>query len=564
MKKYIFLPLIIFLIANSPLLFAQTINWTEKTSSVELPSGVKFYEGIRTSPAFKAWYFEVDLNNSEIALVPYKANEGTERISDFADRKNVIAAINGGYFGGGVSYSTLIQPGKVLAQNVGSLTRNSKNYPVIRSMFGIQKDRSMSVDWIYHFGSEINNLYKYEAPLPYSGSNDEPLPAPEKADGSLFQDAFMGVGGGPVLVKGDSVHVTYEEEIFWGSGVGKNDRDPRTAVGYTKDGKAILMVVDGRQGAVSEGVSLPELAEIMIDLGATEAINLDGGGSSQMVIADSLINRPSGSSFQRPVATFLAVVPSDSIPEIPIVDFEQIIDTGDDSAEVSAGWTESANSGYYADTPSLITLGGDGSKTVTFNADLPQADTYELYGWWVSSFNRSERTAYIVHHSSGIDTLYADQSTNNAQWVKLGEFEFTGTNSDKVIISNTGGDTNNYVVADAIRFVGVDKEPTSIHDTEDPATHLPDGFALLPSYPNPFNPQTNIQYQLPKAGNIQLEIYDITGRLVTTLFDGKRAAGTFQHQWNAINESSGLYFIKLNYTTENNSWTKTQKVTLIK
>ncbi len=561
MKKSILLTILIILLANHSELYSQSITWTEKTDTVTLPDGVKFFEGTREDPAFKGWYFEIDLDNKDIALVPYMANNGTEKISDFAARKNVYAAINGGFFGGEVSYSTLIQPGQVLAQNVSSLTRNSQSYPVIRSMFGIQEDRSMSVDWIYHFGGGLENLYRFDAPLPYNGSSDDPLPPPKKDDGEQYNNAFMGLGGGPVLVKGDSVHVSYNEEIFWGSGVGRDDPDPRTAVGYTNDRKAILMVVDGRQGDVSQGVSLPELAEIMIGLGATEALNLDGGGSSQMVIADSLINRPSGSTFQRSVATFLAVVPSDSIPEIPIVGFEQIIDTGDDSATVSEGWSETANSGYYGDTPSLITLGGDGSKTVTYNADLPGSSDYELYGWWVSSSNRSKRAAYVVLHANGRDTIRADQSTNNSQWVKLGEFEFSGTNSDKVIISNAGGDENNYVVADAIRFVAIEKEPTSV---EDKYLIVPEGFKLLPSYPNPFNPNTTIKYQIPEAGKVTLKIFDVTGRLVTTLIDGTQNAGSFQYRWNAANAASGIYFLKLEYSTSVNRWTRTQKITLIK
>ncbi|WP_020402503.1 phosphodiester glycosidase family protein [Gracilimonas tropica] len=561
MKKTILFTALLIFFVNQPNLFSQSITWTEKTNTVSLPDGVKFYEGVRETPAFKGWYFEVDLKNKNIALVPYLAKGGTEKISDFASRKNVYAAINGGFFGGDVSYSTLIQPGRVLAQNVSSLTRNSQSYPVIRSMFGIREDRSMSVDWIYHFGGGLENLFKFDAPLPYSSSNTDPLPAPEKADGLKYNDPFMGVGGGPVLVKGDSVHVSYNEEIFWGSGVGRDNADPRTAVGYTDDGKAILMVVDGRQGDVSQGVSLPELAQIMIDLGATEALNLDGGGSSQMVIEDSLVNRPNGSTFQRSLATFLAIVPSDSIPEIPIVGFEQIIDTGDDSASVSEGWSESANSGYYGDTPSLITLGGDGSKTVAFNANLPQANLYELYGWWVSSFNRSKKAAYVVLHANGRDTVFADQSTDNSQWVKLGEFEFTGTNSDKVIISNTGGDVNNYIVADAIRFVAAKKEPTS---NEEEYLIVPEGFKLLPSYPNPFNPNTTISYQIPEAGKISLKIFDVTGRLISTLVDGSQNPGTFQYSWNAKNMSSGIYLIKLEYATATNRWIRTQKVTLIK
>jgi len=561
MKKPLLFLLFVITTALFSNIMAQTITWTEKTEAVDLPTGVKFFEGIRESPKFKGWYLEVDLNESEIALVPYLAKNGTETITTFASRENTFATINGGYFGGGISYSSLVNPGQVLAQNISSLTRNTKSYPVIRSMFSINEDRSMSVDWIYHFGGGIDNLYSFEAPLSYNSSSDDPLAAPLKENGELFSDAFMGVGGGPVLVKGDTLNVTYNEEIFWGSGVGRDDADPRTAVGYTNDGKAILMVVDGRQGS-SIGISLPELGQLMIDLGATEAINLDGGGSSQMAIGDSLINRPSGGSFQRSVATFLAVVDKDSIPSAPVVDFEEIIDTGDEKATVSQGWVESANSGFYAETPSLIALGGDGTTSVEFKPALPDMGLYELYGWWVTSGNRALKAPYIVTHSEGVDTVYADQTINNSQWVKLGQYTFTGTESDKVIINNSGVDAARYVVADAIRFVGIEDNIGISNETE--LNETPSSFKLLPSYPNPFNPSTTISYQLNESGTIKLEVYDITGRKVSTLFTGFKNTGTYTHTWNADNNASGVYLIKLNMTNSVSSFTDIQKVTLIK
>ena len=116
--------------------------------------------------------------------------------------------------------------------------------------------------------------------------------------------------------------------------MGLTNRDPRTAVGYTADDRAILLVTDGRQVA-SQGFSLPEMAQVMINLGCTEAINLDGGSGSQMAVNNQLINRPGGGTYQRPVTSFLAVVPADSVPGLPVVGSEEILDTADDGVEVS-------------------------------------------------------------------------------------------------------------------------------------------------------------------------------------------------------------------------------------
>lgn len=539
---------------------AQTIEWRNISEQYSLPEGIQLYEGTRSSPALKAWYIEVDMKVATIGLVPYLAENGTETVTEFSKRIGAIAAINGGYFGGNSSYSTVVQPGQVLSRNVGSLNRNNRSYPVIRSAFSIAKNRDMTVDWIYHFGSTPDDIYRFNQPMGYTnGSSDLPLAAPNKNTGEAF-DMYMGIGGGPILVKGDSIHVSYNEEIFWGSGVGLSNRDPRTAVGYTADGRAILLVTDGRQVA-SQGFSLPEMAQVMIDLGCTEAINLDGGGSSQMAVTNQLINRPGGGTYQRPVTSFLAVVPADSIPGLPVVGSEEVLDTADETVKVSDGWTASANSGYWGESPSLITLGGDGSKTVRFSPELPSAGTYRVDGWWVASFNRSKKTPYIIHHRLGVDTVYANQSTNSSQWVELGEYEFNANSEDMVIISNFGGDNFNYVVADAVRWVGLNEELTS---NETFLSQTPKSFELLRVYPNPFNPSTQIEYSLEQAGKVRLEVFDLQGRLVESLVNTQQQSGTHRIQWLANSQSTGLYFVRIQFENSQSYWYDTHKVTLLK
>jgi exopolysaccharide biosynthesis protein len=69
-------------------------------------------------------------------------------------------------------------------------------------------------------------------------------------------------------------------------------RAPRTAIGIKKDGKVLLVVVDGRR-RTSVGLSLVELAQFMVEQGAVEAMNLDGGGSSEMILGNQILNEPS-------------------------------------------------------------------------------------------------------------------------------------------------------------------------------------------------------------------------------------------------------------------------------
>jgi hypothetical protein len=118
------------------------------------------------------------------------------------------------------------------------------------------------------------------------------------------------VGGFPVLL-GDSVLASGLDSAG-GANFGPV-RHPRTAVGIAAGGRRILLVtVDGRQAPYSDGMTLRELAELFRTLGAADAINLDGGGSTTMVVrrkdgAFAIANRPSDREGERPVANALAV-----------------------------------------------------------------------------------------------------------------------------------------------------------------------------------------------------------------------------------------------------------------
>lgn len=111
------------------------------------------------------------------------------------------------------------------------------------------------------------------------------------------------IGAGPCLVKNGRVCVTADEEEFPDDiRVG---RAPRTAFGVLKNGHYLLAVVDGRQYH-SIGCSLNEWAELLLRQGACEAINFDGGGSSEMIFKNMIVNSPSDGC-ERPVGSALIV-----------------------------------------------------------------------------------------------------------------------------------------------------------------------------------------------------------------------------------------------------------------
>ena len=128
-----------------------------------------------------------------------------------------------------------------------------------------------------------------------------------KMDGKPFDahEIAYAVGGGPRLVTDGKPDIPLKAEGM--SPTFSTTRHPRTAVGITRDGKILLVTVDGRQKGVSRGMSLPELAALLIRLGATEAANLDGGGSSVCVVRNQIVNAPSD-GLERPVANMLVVL----------------------------------------------------------------------------------------------------------------------------------------------------------------------------------------------------------------------------------------------------------------
>ncbi len=95
------------------------------------------------------------------------------------------------------------------------------------------------------------------------------------------------ISGGPYLVKNGDVFVDISEQKLNAIG----GRNPRTAVGYTKDNNLIIVTVDGREKS-SIGMTLTELAYLMKSIGCTNAMNLDGGGSTVLYVNGRVVNQP--------------------------------------------------------------------------------------------------------------------------------------------------------------------------------------------------------------------------------------------------------------------------------
>ena len=139
-------------------------------------------------------------------------------------------------------------------------------------------------------------------------------------------------------------------------------------------------------------------------------------------------------------------------------------------------------------------------------------------------------------------------------------FDNTGVLSGRSYYSANGSifynDLSNYGDAN-IRA----KLSTEIYNSVEQNTlSIPNNFSLYPNYPNPFNPATNISFRLLTDANVSLSIYDLNGKIIETIVDGKLNLGDHLFTWNAKNISSGVYFAVLS----TKDFSQTQKMILLK
>jgi hypothetical protein len=138
-----------------------------------------------------------------------------------------------------------------------------------------------------------------------SFSSDDPDEGtPVRLRPSLYGLAEDIVAGVPQLIKNGKIKITWEEEKSTKAFV--ETRHPRTAVAKLKDGKFLMITVDGRS-EISGGIGLQDLAEYLLSLGAVDAMNLDGGGSTTMFVDGKVVNHPSDKEGERKVSDALLV-----------------------------------------------------------------------------------------------------------------------------------------------------------------------------------------------------------------------------------------------------------------
>ncbi|MEP6946029.1 MAG: phosphodiester glycosidase family protein [Acidobacteriota bacterium] len=130
------------------------------------------------------------------------------------------------------------------------------------------------------------------------------VPPELKDDPMTFPSQWDIVAGVPQLIRDGKIEITWEQEKTTKPFV--ETRHPRTAVAKLRDGKFLMITVDGRTES-SGGIGLQDLAEYLLSLGAVDAMNLDGGGSTTMFVDGKVVNHPSDKDGERKVSDALLV-----------------------------------------------------------------------------------------------------------------------------------------------------------------------------------------------------------------------------------------------------------------
>lgn len=288
--------------------FAQ-IKWINVDADyAPLPSSVEVFKTTDSldGKPFIAFYVKAKLKDRKLDFtVDTTLGRRLTPLQFYEKNDKPLLVVNGTFFSFATNQNlnVVIKNEQVVSHNIKSVKRkhaDSTEYEVDinRSAIGIRKNRNADIAWILTDSTKDFAKAWQFPPLKkgqffmFGTISDEELPQRWK-----MQTA---IGGGPVLVQSGGVMIFNEEEMMF-TGKAINDKHPRTCMGYTNDGYLIIMVIQGRSPGIAEGATLEQEAKLLVELGCEEALNLDGGGSSCMLVNGKETIRPSDKGGERPV-----------------------------------------------------------------------------------------------------------------------------------------------------------------------------------------------------------------------------------------------------------------------
>lgn len=295
------------MIMYAPFSFAQ-LNWQlVDTGFGKLPASIKVYkttDSLNGRP-FIAYCIVASLKDRKLEFTTQVGNGKRYTPSQFYEKESSpLLVMNGTFFSFATNQNlnVVMKDDSMLAYNIPALQQKNTDsfyYPT-RSAIGLTKGRRADVAWLFTDTAQRWPYAFQERPILAKGTNPDPSLADlHTLDQWKWWKMRTAIGGGPVLLKDGLVNITNEEEQMFVKG--ENDRHPRTAMGYTRKRQLIILAIQGRFPGIAEGATLAEEAKILADLGCVEALNLDGGGSSCVLVNGKETIQPSDKGGQRPV-----------------------------------------------------------------------------------------------------------------------------------------------------------------------------------------------------------------------------------------------------------------------
>ena len=266
-------------------------------------NNISLYEGYNPNVPLRGWAVLVPLKDNQIRILVSEDEDGVSTNSQISSIFNATVVINGGYFFRGKSpmrHVGLLKSNDSLYEPASnSVYRDNIKYKTNRGAFGIYHDNTVDISWA---STRNDSIFCWSFPF----KNRPGKPASINYSFSQFWNVKEAIHAGPILVRNRAVNVSSEQEVFFNTPV--DGVQPRSAIGYKKNGDVVMMVIDGRQ-VDSRGAYLEELAMLMKQFDCEKALNLDGGGSSSLVVNGELINNPIGLKSEREVMSFVAIIP---------------------------------------------------------------------------------------------------------------------------------------------------------------------------------------------------------------------------------------------------------------
>jgi exopolysaccharide biosynthesis protein len=283
------------------------VEWSETPPPVgSLPDGVRLLAGTSPDLPLRTWAIRVDpmAEGVRIGVAAAGDDDGLATPTEMARSAGACALINGGFFrideaGRGRHIGLLVRDRERVSSALEGVVWQQVRYPTARATIGADSAGILQIRWAGTADDTIRGFVR-----PFENALGRPAIAPGGRPGDAWFPEWA-LSAGPVLLSEGEYRVTREEEAFFDAYIPRIH--PRSAAGVTADGQLLLVVVDGRQ-KLSRGVRLEELAVILRDLGAVWAMNLDGGGSSALVVNGRLVNRPAGSNREREIVSAITVM----------------------------------------------------------------------------------------------------------------------------------------------------------------------------------------------------------------------------------------------------------------